>query len=449
MKLPHKSKNRDNIDIADFYAVNIKTLWRGMRQEPLSFWCLIAYFFFEYVRPQSMYPAIDIIPWSQLMLLAIAISVYSDRSVRWVSNIENKLCVMFCFIIVLSGIFAFKPSVSLENWKVMFNWFLVYFFLILIINSEKRFFLFTLFYLLFSFKMAQHGFLSWARRGFSFSDWGLMGSSGWFHNSGEFAIQMLIFSTLSAAFVMALREHWQGRLKRWFFYMMPFTGVMSVMGANSRGSQLGLAVIGILLLIKSKAGFKTYIYLAFLGLLLFFILPEQQIERFSSMGEDRTSLTRLAYWKYGLQVMHEHPLLGVGYNNWMSYAYFKVPGGLIWGRIQQPHNIFIQGGAELGYTGLICFIVMIIFAFITNARTRVFGKQLHNKFITYMAHGLDAGLVGYLVAGFFVTVLYYPFFWVQMGMAVALHAIATQQARVKEDKAQQPAPNQEVKGSIR
>ena len=125
----------------------------------------------------------------------------------------------------------------------------------------------------------------------------------------------------------------------------------------------------------------------------------------------------------------------VGYNNWMSYAYFKVPGGLIWGRIQQPHNIFIQGGAELGYTGLICFIVMIIFAFITNARTRVFGKQLHNKFIAYMAHGLDAGLVGYLVAGFFVTVLYSPFFWVQMGMAVALHAIATQQARVKEDKA--------------
>ena len=433
MKLPHKSKNRDDIDITDFYAVKIKSLWRGMRQEPLSFWFLIAYFFFEYVRPQQIYPAIDIIPWSQTMLLGMAISVYLDRSVRWVSNIENKLFILFCFIIVLSGVFAFMPSVSLANWKVIFNWFLVYFFLILIVNSEQRLFLFTLFYLLFSFKMAQHGFFSWARRGFSFTTWGLIGAGGWFQNSGEFATQMLIFSTLSAAFVMALREHWQGRLKRWFFYMMPFMGVMSVMGASSRGAQLGLAAIGVLLLIKSKAGFKTYISLAFLGLLLFFILPEQQIERFSSIGHDTTSLTRIAYWKFGLQVMHEHPLLGVGYNNWLSYSTFKAPEGIFFDRIELPHNIFIQGGAELGYTGLICFILMILFVFITNARTRVLGKRLHNKFLTYMAYGLDAGLVGYLVAGFFVTILYYPFFWVQMAMTVALHVIATQQAEVKKE----------------
>ena len=41
-----------------------------------------------------------------------------------------------------------------------------------------------------------------------------------------------------------------------------------------------------------------------------------------------------------------------------------------------------------------------------------------------MAHGLDAGLVGFLVAGFFVTVLYYPFFWIQMTMTVSLFSVA-------------------------
>jgi hypothetical protein len=76
---------------------------------------------------------------------------------------------------------------------------------------------------------------------------------------------------------------------------------------------------------------------------------------------------------------------------------------------------------------------MALFVFITNARTRALGKRLHNKFLTYMAYGLDAGLVGYLVAGFFVTVLYYPFFWVQMAMTVALHVMATQQAEVKKE----------------
>ena len=427
MKLSHKLKKSEEIDISDFYAVRVKSLWRGFKQEHPSFWFLIAYFFFEYVRPQQIYPAIDVIPWAQATLMATVISIYSDKSVRWVSNIENKLLILFTLIIVLSAIFAFRPSASWAYWQDMFNWIVVYFSTILIVNSERRMFLFTLLYLLFSFKMAQHGFFSWARRGFSYANWGLIGAGGWFRNSGEFAIQMLIFSSLAAAFVMALREHW-GRLKRWFFYMMPFMGAMSVMGASSRGAQLGLAVIGIYALIKSRASLKIYFYLLLLASLLFYFLPETQIERFTSMGEDRTSENRLAHWNYGLEVMKEHPLLGVGYHNWLSYVNFKVPEGLFNGRTLEPHNIFIQAGTELGYTGLICFVLMAMYIFIINARTRAMGKQLGNKFLIYMAFGLDAGTVGYLVAGFFVTVLYYPFFWIQMAMTVALHVITAQQA---------------------
>ena len=41
-----------------------------------------------------------------------------------------------------------------------------------------------------------------------------------------------------------------------------------------------------------------------------------------------------------------------------------------------------------------------------------------------MSHGLDAALIGYLACGFFVTVLYYPFFWINLAMTVALHNAA-------------------------
>jgi hypothetical protein len=37
-----------------------------------------------------------------------------------------------------------------------------------------------------------------------------------------------------------------------------------------------------------------------------------------------------------------------------------------------------------------------------------------------MAYGLDGALVSYLIAGFFVTVLYYPFFWVNLTFSSAL-----------------------------
>ena len=47
-----------------------------------------------------------------------------------------------------------------------------------------------------------------------------------------------------------------------------------------------------------------------------------------------------------------------------------------------------------------------------------------NWFVYYMAHGLDGALVGFIVSGLFVTVLYYPYFWINFAMTVALNGIA-------------------------
>ena len=414
-----KSKKQDP-DIADFYAVKIGALWAGLKNEHICFWALCSYFFFEYVRPQSIYPVIDFAPWAQIALLTALVTVFSDRSVKWVSNIENKLFILFAIIIVLSGIFAYMPRLSWHDRDSMLGWFLVYFLTINIVNTEKRLFLFTLAYLLYSFKMSQHGLTSWAGRGFSFSSWGLIGAGGWFQNSGEYAIQMLIFGSLSMGFVYALKGYW-GRYKKWFFYLMPFTAVMTVAGASSRGAQLALAIIGVMTLLKAKAGLRVLVPLVLVSATVFYLLPDEQMQRFSNMGEDKTSLDRLKFWEFGLEVIRDHPVLGVGYGNWWMYY---NNSGKANGWALEPHNIFIKAGAELGYLGLICFIMMAIFIFIINARTRRIAKKQKNHFFYYMAHGLDAGLVGFLVAGFFVTVLYYPFFWIQMTMTVSLFSVA-------------------------
>jgi hypothetical protein len=45
-----------------------------------------------------------------------------------------------------------------------------------------------------------------------------------------------------------------------------------------------------------------------------------------------------------------------------------------------------------------------------------------------MSHAFDAALIGFLACGFFVTVLYYPFFWINFAMSVALHNSAVNAA---------------------
>ncbi|MCK5666191.1 MAG: hypothetical protein KAI17_22025, partial [Thiotrichaceae bacterium] len=274
MKRMIYQKKNQAVVMADMYAMKIGALWKAFKQEHASLWMLCIYFFFEYVRPQSLYPVLDILPWGQLFLLATIVTGFLDPASRWASHVQNKLLILFAVILILSSVFAFRPAASLDYWEVMGGWIIVYFLVVSIVNTEKRLFLFLLAYCLFNLKMSQHGAVAWAQRGFSFASFGLIGAPGWFRNSGEYAIQMLIYGPLAISIVISLKGYW-GKYKKWILYIAAATGYMAVIGASSRGAQIGLAVVGIWFLLKQKGGLKGLLVIAALAALLFYFLPEE------------------------------------------------------------------------------------------------------------------------------------------------------------------------------
>ncbi len=418
-----KKSDINDVDIADYYEVRVASIWKGVRQENAAFWWLCIYIFFEYVRPQSVYPVIDILPWTQLAIMMACISALVDPSVKWVRNPENVWLIMFFVITLFSSYFAFEPLVSWSKLQIVLNWVIIYFLILTIINTEKRLVIFILLFILVNFKMSQHGFFSFATRGFSFASWGVKGSPGWFSNSGEFGIAMTIFVPLSIAFILSLKTYW-GKFKKLVFYFMPFTGLMTIVATSSRGAQLAIIVVGIWFLLKTRLGLKSVIGVILIGFMLYSVLPDKQKERFESMGKDDTSTQRLEYWKFGLDIMQEYPGLGIGYGNWLDYCWYIYPNGL--GRenkCEQSHNSFIEVGSELGLVGLLVFFIMLMYVFIMNARTRKYAEKFDNKLLLYLAYGLDGGLVGYLISGFFIAAFFYPFFWMQMAMTSALYQV--------------------------
>ena len=418
-----KKNNNKNIQIEDLYSLKLKSLLASFNNQHMSFKFLCIYIGFEYVRPQTLYPAIDILPWSQLLLILSVLSILLDKTIVKTTNKMNKLFGAFCIILVISSVFAYKPEASWDYRNTMIGWVLVYFIITKSINSEERLILFILAYLLFNLKMGQHGALSWASRGFSFKSFGLMGATGWFKNSGEYAIQMLLFGSLALAFVFSVKDY-IGRYKKLILFAAASTGYITVIGASSRGSQVALAVISLWFLAQQKNGLKGVLALSIVSLLLYNLLPAEQLQRFTEMGEDANSLQRFAYWEAGIEIIKDNPLFGIGYNNWMSYMRFTYPNGIgVMNTVQESHNIYIQAASELGITGLIIFILMIISAFTFSSKSRKNALKLNNKFYYNLSYGLDAGLIGYLVAGSFVTVLYYPFFWIQISLIMALYNV--------------------------
>jgi O-antigen ligase len=220
---------------------------------------------------------------------------------------------------------------------------------------------------------------------------------------------------------------------QWVGWGVAGTAVTGIIASSSRGALIGLAAVTVWLLLKSRKRVKALLVtIAFAGL-VYAIIPEAQKTRFQTMGDDKTSVTRTTYWKHGLEIMRDHPILGIGYANWPEYH------TITYGVRALPHNIFIEAGAELGYTGLLGFMALLACTFLINRRTREEAKRRgeSGRFIFLMAHGLDGAMIGFVASGFFVTVLYYPFFWINLALTVAL-----QNALRSSASASVPAPGE-------
>lgn len=401
------------------YTVDPKAIWAFVTRQPASFWFINIYLFFEYVRPQTIYPSIAFLPWAFYSIMGALIAFLIEGGVFRKLTFADGLLALFSAIVLASSVFAVYPSESFGELYVYFSWVLIYWLITNVVTTRERFVVFMLGYLIYCFKMSAHGARSWAQAGFMFRTWGTTCAPGWFNNSGECGLQMVIYFSVSLAFVLGLRAYWP-RLKRAMLYLMPGTAALTIMGSSSRGGVIGLAAVLLVMLARSKQRARAFIYIGLTAAAIFVALPQGFKDRFTTMGEDGNSQLRLQYWKDGIKIAADYPVLGIGYNNWLKFyrRNYNTEG-------QVPHNIFVQAGAELGYTGLAAFIALIIGNFVVNNRTRRIAKrQGGDKLLYYMAHGLDGALVGFMVSGFFVTVLYYPFFWINFAMSVALLNVA-------------------------
>lgn len=395
-------------------------LWRLFTRQSFAFWGLCFYLFIEYVRPQSVWRSIDVLPWGQVALALPVIGLLFEPGRRRPFLLLDGLLIVFCVILMSSFVVAYDVSWSFDQLKTFINWIILYFLATRLLSSGPRFWIFLLSFMLWSFKMSQFGARAFITRGFAFSSWGVGGGPGWFRNSGEMAIQMCIFLPISLHVFLGLRHRWPRWKALGLLAVLPGSAFLALIASSSRGGQLGAAAVLMFVVAQSKHRVRGLVMAGLLLPALWFITPPEQKDRFASMGEDETSISRITYWKDGLKIMKDHPVLGIGFNNWLPYynRYFNPTGEL-------PHNIFIQAGTELGYTGLLAVVALMFGTWWTNFKTRKLARDLDGwgVFFRSTALGLDAALIGFIASGFFVTVLYYPFFWVNLSFTSALYIV--------------------------
>ena len=112
------------------------------------------------------------------------------------------------------------------------------------------------------------------------------------------------------------------------------------------------------------------------------------------------------------QVLHMHPLFGLGFNNFSVYYQF-VTGKTNWG----PHSFYVALVVETGVVGTVLFAVFLWYLFRRLKVARAMGRALAvardpvSARVRPLAWGLTAALVGTMAANaFYLTMISFYFY---------------------------------------
>jgi O-antigen ligase len=144
----------------------------------------------------------------------------------------------------------------------------------------------------------------------------------------------------------------------------------------------------------------------------------------------RSTSAHFAVYDFIPQVLHMHPLLGLGMNNFSVYYEF-VTGKTNFG----PHSFWVAVVVESGLIGLLLWVVFLRYVFVRLAAARRLGRLLDRAGdplgarVRPLAWGMTAALVGTIAANFFYLTMQFYYFYVFLTLALALPVVFGGRAR--------------------
>ncbi|MCL4267305.1 MAG: O-antigen ligase family protein [Anaerolineae bacterium] len=213
--------------------------------------------------------------------------------------------------------------------------------------------------------------------------------------------------------------------------------ILSIIFTFSRGGFLALVVVLVLMIVReSLKPLQILLSLALLFVVWQFI-PANYTERlYTTMnllpgsGEDarnevsfrgRTSEVLVAW-----QIFADHPVMGVGLGNYNHYyqAYAQPLGWDNRREARSAHNLYLETAAETGLIGLAAFGLIVGMAFWRANQAQKMLMRAGHYDEAAMAFALMVALVGYLVASNFLHGAFPRYFWLLIGILLALPQVA-------------------------
>lgn len=361
---------------------------------------------------------------------------------------ETALLLMFVLWVGLTTVFSLQQDHSLVQFeKVVKIQIMVFATMILIRERHQLHLLVWVVVLSLGFYGVKGGLFTVLTGG----GYHVMGPLGSFiGGNNELGLALIMVLPLMRYLQLQLDRKWQRNL---MLLAMVLT-VIAILGTQSRGALLGLAVMAIAMVLKSRRRFTLLLLAALMVPLSFSVMPSSWFERMASIQEyeeDGSAQGRINAWKFAINLAQSRPLVGGGFEafHWRNFRQY-APDPF---DVKDAHSIYFEVLGEHGFAGLSIYLLLGFFTWRSASWIiRSTRESVDMQWARDLAAMIQVSLVGYASAGAFLGLAYFDFIYQLMAMVVIIRVMIMRQQGVplqERADAVSPPENESDRAAVR
>lgn len=397
------------------------------------FYGLLFYLWMAYFRPEYWlwYDFVSPLNLSLIVGVFVFASTFlaGDR-IRWGAG--PVLMLLFLGQSLVSTVLSDTFSYSFGYWQDFAKSTIISILIVTLVNTEQRLRL-TLVIIGVSLGMeaAKQG---WAQLvlnpgGQNFNTHAVLGDN----NGVAVGMFMLV------AILVALARTAEGRKEKLLHRFLAVGVLYRAIVTYSRGGFLAGAALGLHYLLRSKRKVAACAAVMLVTLLIVPVLPQQFWDRMSTIddaaedveGADGSIQGRLHFWEVASVMVEDRPLTGVGHNAYnLHYNAYDFSLGEH-GRGRSVHSSWLGVLSELGYPGLVLYLLILGNALrVCRRAQRLAKKHTELENIAAYATAVEAALLVCVVGGTFVIFQYNEMLWHTLALASVVDNLVRERVEV-------------------
>lgn len=415
--------------------------WQAKGGHGLTFACLFVFSIVLYFRPYELIPSLSSFKSMAFYTGIVTLAVYFISQLALEGNLTSRprevnMVLLFGLAAILSIPFAIDPS---EAWgefvDLLIKTMLIFLVLVNVIRTELRLKLLFWLVLVVSIYLSVNLISDYQAGIFKIgmAETNTQRVAGaiknLFDNSNDLALHLVTIIPISIA--LALEK--KGQIRKIVYFGISLLMIAAVIITFSRGGFLGLIAMTLVLARKLGRRNKTAAFAALVLGIIFFIVvaPGSYSGRLATIFDSASDITgsssqRTQVLKRSVLVALRYPIFGVGLGNFHHKSFQELG----------THNAYTQVAAETGIAAMICYIIFLVHPLrkLRMIERELFERNENSRFY-YLSIGLQASLVGFMVASFFAAVAYHWYVYYLVAYAIAVRRLYYLEEIKKENQA--------------